>query len=478
MEDNVVSSTLTKLQIAEQILHMMPKQAHEKKEISYDDKLIRDHINQGGTLMEYPVVGKDFILTDLMKRLDERKIPYALVRLDNGLTILTGRSCDENQIHEAVEEIKSQYMQTKDPVTGVMLNPVTEVKKGTLNNLVRDDLSRVNMLSGLDPAEGKLLTEELRLRGVVFATDEKDGLNYYFSSKDRDKVSIAYAKVNATLSGVSGSFERDRVNISLATMDKARKMLTKENEEAAEAGGALHESFYVVSRTNPKNRIEVTEKGMAHDLYKNGKITHTYRYADRAHPDFMAAFGVELAAIKEPVIMKKDDYDRLKDDPYTMEEAMEKLMDKPMYEKNDALRAYHEKLILGAYEKALSHREKLGKMSIESERQDINAILNAPMDEKPQMIADFVCGKELSNAEYNQILEALEGMGEPDLAYALDRLNENVKVYEDARYFIREYEFSPEELEKSKEDIFNEVETPTAATREYELEVSEELGDD
>ena len=452
MEDNVVSNMLTKMQIAEGIVSMLPKSTHEKEEFCFSSKALTDHFNNGGTFMDHPVIAKDFIMTDLMKRLDEKKIPYALIRCDNGLTFLTGRNADEEEIHNTVEEIKSRFTTMK--LNGVTINPVTEVKKSTLNTMVKDELSRVNTIKELDNATLKALAEELRLKNVVFSSDEN---GIYFSSKDKDKVSLCYAKVESRFMGINGSFEKDKVNTSISTIEKAKNLITKENEDGT------HEPFYVVSRLNPKNRIEVNEKGMAHDLYKDGKVTHTYRYADRTHPDFLAASMVELSSIKEPVLISKETYDAIKDDPDKIEEAMASVMDKPMYEnKNDMLRAYNEKIILGALEKRLSIMDKEKKLDIMGERQDFDNL---------ESIADYVCGKELSNAEYNTIMELTESMDEPDTQYIMDRLNETIKLYENVRYLITEHEFSPEELQMSKEDIISNIgEVETIGSREYEIE--------
>lgn len=450
MADNIVDYMQSKVMIMEQIAHMLGRFeiTEGKTEDSFDAKGLKDYLDKGGEFMDPPTIGKDFMIGDLADKLRERGIPCALNRIEKGpgkgLCVLWTRDCDAPYVKSAIEEIKALAEPTKDEY-GITMMPVTEVSPYTLKNIAEKENHTITAVYGLDKAEEKVLTENLRTKNVVFAKKEgPDGMDFFFSSADKDKASACLAEVSVTFSGVSGNYRHFEVEAEMEALEQAKEAIDSKKE------------IVIVSANNPKNLIYIGDKGMTHGIADGSKFSHIYRSVDKDNKDFKLTCKSETMAIKHPVVLSKEEYDKIKDDPERLKKIVNDKHIKPMYEnEHEKYIAYVERTFKSAYERSLYQKLRKDELNLPHERDNLKDVKLGDLS-----IAEFVAGDELSNRELYQLEDMVMGMSNEERETLVDNLEDIIKTHENAKNMFVRHIFNDRELEMEIDETIEQVNIP------------------
>ena len=447
MADNVIDYLQSKTMIAEQILHMLGRFSitEGKEEISFDAEGLEDYLSKGGELMDPPVICKDFAAGDLVDKLRIRGIPCALNRIEDGpgkgLCVLWTRDCDAPYVNSAIEEIKALAEPTKDAF-GVTMMPVTEVSVVTLDSMAKREGKNISAVYGLDKAEEKVFTEELRTKGVVFAKKEgPDGMDFFVS--DKEKASMCLAQTAISFSGTSGFYRHFEVEAEMEALDKAKE-------------GIGNGELVIVSANNPKNLVHIGNKGMTHGLADGNKFSHIYRSVEKGHKDFNLICKAEAMSIKHPVVLSKEEYDKVRENAEDLKKLINTKQIKPMFEnEQERHQAYLEREFKSAYERSLYQKFRKDELNLPHERDNLRDVRNGDLS-----IAEFVCGDELKNSELYHLEDMVMGMSDIERKALVDDLENVIKEHEAAKNMFTRHIFKERELDQGLDETIEQVKIP------------------
>lgn len=261
----------------------------------------------------YMVPVKDIAVEDLKKQFDQMGIPNVLgAAVERDLKFFVVRGEDLPMVNYAIEKVLSKGKNISEVNYGVMA-------KEALRGMPTNPLYKI---TGLDEIQRKGLLEAARNYGFTISSKyqvESQKYDVYFQEKDKDKVRDAYTK-NLTLEiGRSGKRYRQQQTNNLKNIDKILKYASRDtgiNEE---------KNLYIVSPQNIYRNIHIMKNGFEHCI-ETPSSKRTLRHYEGRGKNIEKQLYRELATIKNPVVLTKDEWDTTKDEATRKKLIQEKSM--------------------------------------------------------------------------------------------------------------------------------------------------------
>lgn len=223
----------------------------------------------------------DAMVSDYKRFMNEQKVLF--VSLDD---VETDTHCFmfRNRDLEKMREIK-------ELVDMIHLGE-TEIPPKTFLNAY--DKQNIACLSRLSPEEVELFRYFMKPEKVLFSVveDQKNSFYLLYEPKDNEAVKNALQRANWALRGNFGTRVKEQVQYRI----KGRQSIVQDLEDA-------QKEFYIVSKTNPKNFVHVSENEVTY--YKNEQeISKVYRN----DTDFKSTAWDMIESISAPVIFQAQEF--------------------------------------------------------------------------------------------------------------------------------------------------------------------------
>ncbi len=461
------------LQIIEELIKLLKKDKEDRSEAAAARE-IEKYLKKGGDLQTF--INKDFSEKDFAQAMKEMGCACKTARCvygpSKGLIMCMFKEEDLPFAMMAREKAMSRGRQTIDEYGNIM-QPASEVSINTLNLLAKEDgLNHVGRIKGIEPVKAKMLVEEFRTSGIVFARQESekgDRTDFYFSRNDTEKVRNALAKTNIALLGVSGNYTHQSLSGDLRMTKTALNRIEKDGDE-----------FYVVSAANPDNVIHVTNTSVTHQLMGEGR-PHSYRIAGGREGNYdqvnlRTVYKQEVDTLKRPVVLSKEEYRKGAKDREYMDKLVSEKMSRVVYRnESDKVQTYTENFIKNKLTQKLYGRIRAGEFDPAVLKADLESVQNGETS-----LADFldISGDILAPAGIDdkalerkqELMDYCDHLSPEEYEMAVSLLSDAVEEYDKAENMIGLTQFEDAELHQSLDDLINDAKNSISLSGEKLLE--------
>ena len=455
----------------------MLKEFTERRRDAKTAKSLLEALEKGESCTTF--LCRDFSAEDFKQEMEIMNCPCITMRANGGpgagMLMVMFKEEDLAFATLARERALSRVSERMDEYGNIM-RPATEVSMNTIDSLTkRSPYEEPEQIRGLNEAEVKFLAAELRTMNVPFARKEHpDGkTDLFFCSGNKDVVKCAFARAKIEFMGISGNYALQKAKMEAEAMRTALDRIEKQGEP-----------FVVVSATNPKNTVLVTDSSVSHVL-QNGKDSYSYRKVDKV--DFVSLRNVykqEVAALSHPVVLPKADYDACKNDPEKLEDLVSKNSSFPVYRDDmDKAHAETERLFKRALNQKLYGPVRAGIFDPETEKKEFEKVLSGELTlpefldiERGGMPPE---GMEASGKRMEELKTHFECLPDGEKDAVTRMVGKCIESYISAEDRMEEKEFTTEELREELEsqiEQINHEKTMGAFTVMKERE--EDLGDE
>lgn len=266
----------------------------------------------------YMVPVKDIAVQDLKKEFENLGIPNIQSTIpDKDLNFFIVRKQDLALVNYAIEKTMEKGRSISEVNFGVMAK----------ENLQNGSGKPLYSYKGLTEIQKKGMLEEAKARGFTISSqydDKSQTYDIYFKEKDRDKVRDAYVHVKSMELGKTGERYVSEMERSL---DDMRNIL---KEASRPLNADEKRDFYIVSPDNIHRNIHITNNGFEH-LNESPNRKRVLRHYEGKGKDLERQLYRELATIKNPVIIQKDEWEKTRTDPEKRKELIRDKREKHEY---------------------------------------------------------------------------------------------------------------------------------------------------
>lgn len=457
-------------QYLENIMRLMEEFAKMLKEMvkNHDnERVAREflrYLEHNGELLTF--LNKDFNEKDFVEEMQSMGCDCMSARctdgINKGLIMCTFKSEDLPFAMMAREKAMSRGRQMMDEYGNIM-RPASEISISTLNSMAMEvGLNHVSQARGLDEARAKFFMEELRTSGVVFAraSRREEGrmrTDFFFLPDDAERARNALARMNIEFAGISGNYASQRLDRDIRMAREALNRIEKEGDE-----------FYVVSAGNPNNVIHVTNSSVTHQLLGEGR-PYSYRMAggregNYDHVALRRVYKQEVDAMRHPVVLSREEYERGMQDAEVMKEMVSSKMSKVAYrDESDKLQAYTEKFFKNKLNQKLYGQIRSGEFDLQAEMERFQAVREGklPLAEYLDVSGDMLAPNgidEKASERTRELHGYCDSLSPEEMEAAVDLIGSCIGEYGKAEYAIGARRFEDHELRQSLEEIIEDAE--------------------
>lgn len=292
---------------AADFLKYLEEHSKDQKEYEIIKGLYDSYINKSDDVYMVPV--KDIAIQDLKKEFERLGIPNIQNTIpDKDLNFFVVRKEDLALVNYAIEKTMEKGRIVNEVNFGVMAK----------DNLQNEHGRPLYSYKGLTEIQKKGILEEAKARGFTISSQyHADTKTYdiYFREKDRNKVRSAYSHIKAMEIGNTGKRYVAEMERSIEDM----RHILKESSKPLKANE--ERDFYIVSPDNFHRNIHVTDKGFEH-LSEAPNRKRVLRHFEGKGKNLERQLYREIATLKRPVIISKEEWEKTKNDPQKRKELI------------------------------------------------------------------------------------------------------------------------------------------------------------
>ena len=279
---NLIATAATSTQGLTEFAEWMCSKSDNKKMLDR----IEASIKNGDSSPVTAVTALDFSFDDLDKKLTEKGIDHVpFINTDNGVRYFLYLREDEQLVRNAVNELYAEQKRT------VEFSSYDFLKMNMGKNVVT--------IEDLTPQQLKLFREKAVGDNIVFSTSlNSNGLySICLAENDLAKASVALKKVNALVSGKTGSQLVPQITENVSCIQQARELASGRDCD-----------FYIVSALNPNNYIHVNSSGYEHIMVTNGVPKIVRKEHSKSNDNYISHLNLQAYELSKPVILSPEEF--------------------------------------------------------------------------------------------------------------------------------------------------------------------------
>lgn len=461
------------MRIIEELIKLLKEDKEDRSEAAAAQE-IEKYLKNGGDLQTF--INKDFSEKDFAQTMKEMGCTCKTARCvygpSKGLIMCMFKAEDLPFAMMAREKAMSRGKQRIDEYGNIM-QPTSEVSISTLNLLAKEDgLDHVGAIKGIESAKAKMLIEEFRTSGIIFARqkgEKEDRTDFYFSGNDAVKVRNAVAKTNIAFLGVSGNYTHQRLSGDIQMTKTALNRIEKDGDE-----------FYVVSAANPDNVIHVTNTSVTHQLMGNGR-PYSYRIAGGREGNYdqvnlRSVYKQEVDTLKRPVVLSKEEYQKGMKDKEYLDKLVSQKMSRVVYrDESDKVQTYTENFIKNRLTQKLYGIVRAGEFDLAELKAGLKTV-----KEGETTLADFldISGDILAPEGIDdkalerkkELVDFCNSLSPEEYEMTVALLSDAVGEYDKAESMIGLTQFKDIELHQSLDELVNDAKNSISISGEKLME--------